>query len=99
MNAKQSLKAASKRIIDLEDFNRRSSAEIRGLNNCIDSVIAGQYSFCDWCMEKDECQREERGSGCSQWWLTDNPPVQDHDEGSEADESKGILSASPTGGE
>lgn len=108
MNAKQSLKLASARIEELEDFNRRASHEIKALNACIDSVIAGEKTYCDWCEEQNECQRECKGkAGCAEWWMMMNPPVADGEqttsvsmtgEGSE-DESKGILQASPYCGE
>lgn len=101
MNAKQSLREASKHIEQLEDFNRRASAEIKSLNRAIDSVIAGQMSWCDWCEEKEECQRECKGHGCEEWWLAmnpnDRPELADYlQEGGEAvDESERFLSASP----
>ena len=93
MNAKQALKAASENIVKLEDFNRRASAEIKHLNQCIDSVIAGEKTYCDWCQEEDECQREEKGKGCTMWWMKMSIP--ETGEGSD-DDSKTILSASPT---
>ena len=98
MNAKQSLKKASARIEELEDFNRRASAEIKYLNQVIDSVIAGEKTYCDWCEEEQECQRQCKGKGCSEWWLKIDLPVQ-AEEGEDASESTGILSASPDCGE
>ena len=98
MNAKQSLKKASARIEELEDFNRRASAEIKYLNRVIDSVIAGEKTYCDWCEEEQECQRQCKGKGCSEWWLKIGLPVQ-AEEGEDAGESTGILSASPDCGE
>ena len=74
MNAKQALRAASKHIEELEDWNLRASADIKGYNQCIDGVIAGQCSFCDWCEENAECQRECKGQGCEEWWLKDIDP-------------------------
>ena len=99
MNCKQSLRAASKRIEDLEDFNTRASRDIKAYNQLIDGVIAGQMSFCDWCEDREECQLEakERGTGCDQCWLMDNPPVKEAEEGG-TDDSTGIFSASPDGG-
>lgn len=104
MNAKQSLKAASARILELEDFNRRASFEIKALNACIDSVIAGEKTYCEWCEEQNECQRECKGTGCAEWWMMLHPPVEQGEqissvsmtgEGSDdAGESKGILQAS-----
>ena len=115
MNAKQALKAASKHIEDLEDFNQRAVTEIKALNACIDSVIAGTKTFCDWCEEAGECQKEwkEKGAGCSDWWMMLNPPIitgvpvtsismtLEPGEGSDdsADQSARILSASPDCGE
>ena len=93
MNAKQALRAASKHIEELEDYNRRASLDIKNLNRCIDSVIAGEKTYCDWCEEENECQRECKGTGCSEWWLKMNLP--DQPEEGETDDSKGILSASP----
>ena len=92
MNAKQALKAASKHIEDLEDFNRRSVSEVKYLNKVIDSVIAGEKTYCDWCQEQEECEREQ-GAGCDNWWLKMNLPVLPEE--GEANDSKGILSASP----
>lgn len=96
MNAKQALKLVVKQNEALTDFNMKASAEIKALNQCIDSVISGQMSFCDWCEDRKECQRECKGHGCEEWWLAYDLPVKP-EEGSEADDSKGILSASPKG--
>lgn len=106
MNAKQALRAASKHIEDLEDYNRRASSEIKCLNDCIDSVIAGESGFCEWCEEQDECQREEKAAnkGCDGWWLAQHLPAENLSsvtilEGGPEDDSQGILSASPSCGE
>lgn len=103
MNAKQAAREAAKRIAELEDFNRRASGEIKALNACIDSVIAGEKTYCDWCEDREECQlkAKETGSGCSEWWMSmqpqDRPELADYltKGGAEPDESAGILSASP----
>ena len=79
MNAKQSLKLASKRIEELEDFNRRCSADIKAYNQCIDSMIAGG-SPCDWCEEQEECQLEAKGKGCNGWWLKNVTPTDEETE-------------------
>ncbi len=99
MNAKQAAKAASKRIEELEDWNAKASAEIKHLNQCIDSVIAGEKTYCDWCEDQEECQRECKGKGCSEWWLMINIPADDPEEGSAEDESKGFLLTGAQGGE
>ena len=94
MNAKQSLKAASENIQRLEDFNLRCTNDIKGLYKCIESVIAGEKTWCEQCEEQDECQRESKGTGCTEWWMKMNQPAPV--ERSEADDSERILSASPT---
>ena len=98
MNAKQALKAASENIQRLEDFNLRCTNDIKGLYRCIESVIAGEKTWCELCEEQAECQRDCKGTGCTEWWMKMDLPVPEQDqEGSEADDSKGILSASPKG--
>ena len=94
MNAKQSLRAAAKHIEDLSDWNRRASRDIKAYNACIDGVIDGQCSFCDWCEEQEECQRECKGTGCGEWWLKDNPPIKEEP----ADDSKGAIQESQDSG-
>ena len=75
MNAKQALKKVVQRNADLEDYNRRASADIKAYNECIDTMIAGG-SPCPWCMEYDECQLEAKnGKGCSEWWLKEVTPT------------------------
>lgn len=96
MNAKQALKLVVKQNEALTDFNMKASAEIKHLNQCIDSVIAGEKTYCDWCEDQQECQRECKGKGCAEWWLMMNLPDQPEEEG-DTDDSKGILSASPKG--
>ena len=103
VNAKQSLKAASKRIEELEDWNNKAKHEITAFNACIDSVIAGKRSFCDWCEEKrlGECEKEQ--GPCEEWWLADvvklTGPIKIMAEGEDADEGKGLLQASIQGRE
>ena len=71
MNARQAAKKAAARIVELEDYNMRCSADIKAYNQCIDGMIAGK-SPCPWCMEYEECQNEGKdGKGCEQWWLKD----------------------------
>ena len=96
MNAKQSLKLVVKQNEALTDFNLKATQDIKAYNDLIISVIRGEMSFCDWCEDNNECQRECKGHGCEEWWLAYDLPVKP-EEGSEADDSKGILSASPKG--
>ena len=105
MNAKQALRAASRHIEDLEDYNRRASSEIKCLNDCIDSVIAGESGYCEWCEEQDECQREEKAAnkGCDGWWLAQHLPAENlssvtilEGEPEEGDDGHGIMGAGPT---
>jgi hypothetical protein len=100
MNGKQAARKAAKWIERLEDYNLRASAEIKHLNLCIDSVIAGERTFCSWCEEHEECQlkAKETGAGCDQWWLKIDFP-EDQEKEDAADDSQGILSAGPTCGE
>lgn len=101
MNAKQSLRQAAKHIEELEDWNQKASRDIKAYNLCIDGVIAGTCSYCDWCEEKrlGECEKNELGKGCGDWWLMDNPPVSEPEEGSNADDSSRILPAGEKGRE
>ena len=95
MNAKQALKTATKKIEELEDYNRRASADIKAYNKVIDSMIAGG-SPCDWCEDRNECQLQAKadGKGCSEWWLAFDRP--DIPEGEEApNDSERIFSAGP----
>lgn len=90
MNARQAAKAAAKRIEQLEDFNRRATADNKAYNLVIEDMIHGK-SPCPWCLEFDEC--EDKTHGCENWSLK-----MDHGQTAEeepADESKGILSACP----
>lgn len=96
MNAKQALKAASENIQRLEDFNLRCTNDIKGLYRCIESVIAGEKTWCELCEEQAECQRESKGTGCTEWWMKMNLPAPAKPEEGETDDSKGILSAGPT---
>lgn len=96
MNTRQSLKKAAAKIEELEDFNRRAVAEIRGLNACIDSVIAGEKTYCDWCEEQNECQLEAKGKGCDLWWLMMNLELPEKED--DPDESTGFLPTGATGG-
>jgi len=105
MNAKQAAKAAAKKIEELEDYNRRASSDIKAYNEVILGMIDGK-SPCDWCEENNACglQAKADGKGCQDWWLMwDHPetpaPDGSAEGGDDSDDSKGILSASPDGGE
>lgn len=90
VNAKQALRGARKRIEQLEDFNRRATADNKAYNLVIDDMIHGKPP-CPWCLEYDEC--EDKTHGCENWSLK-----MDHGQTAEeepADEGKGILSAGP----
>ena len=67
MNAKQSLRAASRRIEELENYNQRASADIKAYNLVIDSLLAGGDP-CDWCEDHGECSRDD-WHGCTDWML------------------------------
>ena len=96
MNGRQAAKKAAKHITELEDFNRRCSADIKQYNLCIFGMIKGE-SPCKWCMDRKECERAEKDArGCEMWWLTDEPVTDDTVEGEEND-SEGIHGASPEG--
>ena len=104
MNMRQSLKAASERIGKLEDWNNKSKKDIKAYNECIDGVIQGRCSFCDWCEENrlGECDKPEKGTGCAEWWLLDVSAAKIPEEGGQADGgqedlSETILSAGPEG--
>ena len=73
MNGRQAARLASKRIEELEHCNRMASADIKDYNRCIDSVIAGQMTFCDWCADQEECTSDQKGTGCGDWMLRDQP--------------------------
>ena len=66
MNAKQSLKLAAARIVELEDYNRRCANDIKAYNRVIEDMIQGKAP-CSWCMEREEC--EDRTHGCENWVL------------------------------
>ena len=68
MNAKQSLRLAAKKIEDLEYFNARCVADIKAYNQIIDSLIDGG-TLCDWCHDREECEKERTGIGCDEWML------------------------------
>ena len=74
MNKRQSLKAASQKIEELENYNHRCKADITAYNVVIQALIRGE-SPCPWCEEYQECQLGNKdGSGCDQWWLSFTHP-------------------------
>ena len=79
MNAKQSLRAASARIIELEDYNKRAAADIARYNEVIIRLIMGDCNPCDYCEDQNECQLQAKHDrkGCGDWWLRyEVPPEQ-----------------------
>ena len=94
MNARQSLKIVSKRLADTETTLARAQTDIKDYNLCIDSVIAGEKTYCDWCEDLEECQRECKGKGCHEWWLR----YRKEDETGDAGETV-LSSGSERGGE
>jgi hypothetical protein len=99
MNKKQALKSQEKIIAQqeamieaLKDFNKRSSATVKGLYQCIDVLIQGG-NICERCEDYEECQlkAKEEGKGCEDWSMKDIELTE------EEYDSKGIDAASPTG--
>lgn len=77
MNARQSARLAAKRIEELEDFNQRASADIRGLYKAIEHIISGGCP-CDFCEDIEECQLKAKGGkGCTDFLLKDQPLIAD----------------------
>ena len=69
MNGRQAAKLAAAKIADLEHYNAKCKADIMAYNHVITGMITGEVNPCDWCEEKNECQLEAKGKGCSEWWL------------------------------
>ena len=83
MNARQALKAATKHIEELEHYNARCKADITNYNRIITGMIAGEVNPCDWCEDKEECQRADKTRGCSEWWLAYKQPETESKDDSE----------------
>ena len=96
MNGRQAAKAAAKKIEELEFYNAKCKADITAYNRIITGMIAGELSPCDWCEDQEECERQVKGTGCSEWWLMFNLPEMKEDA---TDDSEGVLPASIQGGE
>jgi hypothetical protein len=71
MNAKQALRALSKKHEELAYQVARSAADIKLYNTVILGMIKGE-SPCQWCEDLEECQLKAKaeGKGCDQWLLT-----------------------------
>ena len=95
VNAKQSLRAASRYIEDLSHSNARYRNDVVAYNECIMAMIDGE-SPCGWCEDHEECQLQAKdGSGCSEWMLAmkfGEVKVLD-DGGNQGDVSQTVLSA------
>ena len=101
MNKRQALKAAAAHIVELEDWNRRATADIKAYNKCIDGMIAGQ-SPCDWCEENrsGECENPDKGGkGCAEWWLLDLDLVKGDEANDDGEAVSGTGDNSGTGTE
>lgn len=70
MNGRQAAKLAAAKIEELEHYNAKCKADITAYNKIVVGLITGEENPCDWCEDKSECQRELKGKGCSEWWLT-----------------------------
>lgn len=73
MNSRQAVKAAAKKIIELEHMNMMQALDIQEYNRVILDIINGTGP-CQWCEEEPECQRECKGHGCQEWWLRFRKP-------------------------
>ena len=94
MNGRQAAKLAAKKIEELEHYNGRCRKDISAYNKVILGLISGELDPCDWCEEKEECQRECKGKGCGEWWLSYKLPVEED----QTDDSDGIPFVGSTGG-
>lgn len=95
MNARQAAKAASKRIEELEHFNRLCSRDIKAYNKVIDHMIAGG-SPCEFCDDKGECDKPEKGKGCEEWMLEWNREGEESNDKTDSGSDDGA--ADPAGG-
>jgi len=68
MNKKQSLKAASKHIEELEHYNFLCKRDIKAYNKVIEILIAGGNP-CPWCDVQEDCAPICQGHGCKEWVL------------------------------
>jgi len=71
MNGRQAAREAAKHIEQLNDFNRRASADIKAYNQVIEAMRAGK-SPCPWCDDYDSCEKAEKDTlaACDEWMLT-----------------------------
>ena len=97
MNARQAAKAASKRIEELEHFNRLCSRDIKAYNKVIDHMIAGG-SACDFCDERVECERPDKTKGCEEWMLEWNREGEESNDEQEKDSGSDDGAADPADG-
>lgn len=94
MNGRQAAKAAAAKIEELEakieeldHYNAKCKADITAYNKIVVGLITGGLNPCDWCEDKEECQRDVKGKGCGEWWLTYSLPEIKEEE---ADDSEGL---------
>lgn len=95
MNGRQAAKLAAKKIEELEHYNAKCKADITAYNKVIWGLIAGNLNPCDWCEDNNECSLAEKGKGCSEWWLTFNPPGAEE---VNADDSERVSISGANGG-
>jgi hypothetical protein len=80
MNARQAAKAAAKRIEELEYYNTLCKVDIQAYNAVIEGTVDGK-SICEWCEDRDECEKPEKGGkGCHDWMLMFNKQQEDDDD-------------------
>jgi hypothetical protein len=97
MNAKQSLREASKRIIELEHYNKLAAADIKLYNAVIIGMIEGE-SPCKWCEDHKDCQLKAKdGKGCREWWLTCDNVITNDEESTVPDVVEGSMGGADEG--
>ena len=76
MNSKQAARAVKRekrqtknaKLQEMEYIATMQAADIQDYVKAMIAVINGD-SPCNWCESQEECQRDVKGKGCSEWWL------------------------------